>query len=196
MRRITRLAVLAAATMSLLGALTSTAGAVTWHNSGSTTFTATAGTATLSSTGAWISCLGATATGTAPATTVGIVYSISGTATFSSCILSGIATGLDCAYTFTATLQGSGYTQGSHDLTCGVYQFGALLCRISGSRFGEYQNQGTFTSARLGFWSGATLVSQNGPIGTCPLGNGDVVSNSELWFNVTSANAPRITRTA
>jgi hypothetical protein len=192
MSKIARFAVLVASLMSLFAVMSSTAGAVTWHNSGSTAFTATAGAGTLSSTGASLGCVSATGTGTAPTLTVGNVYSVSGTATFNTCTLSGIATGVDCGYTLTGSSQTSGVTSGSVDVTCGVYQFGTKLCHIAGSTAGTYTN----STSTLTIAASSTLTTTNGPTGTCPLGNGDKGSLTHLSFKVTSASPPVITRTA
>lgn len=195
MGKLARFVVLVTALMSLVGVASSTAGAVTWDNSGSTTFTATAGASTLSSTSAALSCTGATATGTAPNNVVGLTYSVSGTATFSGCSLGGISTGVDCGYTFTGTSQTSSVTSGSFDLTCGVYQFGAKICHIGGSMPGSYTNPVggvgviTIPTNALVFVRDATAVR-------CPLGNGDRGHSSHMTFRTTSATPPVITRTA
>jgi len=195
MSRIMRFAVLVASLMSLFAVMSSTAGAVTWHNSGSTTFTATAGAGTLSSTGASLACTSASGTGTAPASTVGVTYSVSGTATFSGCTLSGISTGVDCGYTLTGTSQSGSVTSGTVDVTCGVYQFGTKLCHIGGSVSGTYTNPVSGVGV-LNLATGGNLILSNGPTGTCPLGNGDRGHLSALAFRTTSANPPIITRTA
>jgi hypothetical protein len=197
MSKISRLAVLVVGLVSLFGILSASAGAVTWHNMGSTTFTATAGAGTLSSTGASLGCVTATGTGTAPVLTVGNVYNVSGTATFNNCVLSGIATGVDCAYTLTGNnldggnVMGSVVT-GSVDVTCGVYQFGTKICHISGSTGGTYTNNvpGVLTIA-----ASSSLITSNGPTGSCPLGNGDAGALTHLTFTTTSANPPTLTRT-
>ena len=197
MSRMTRLAVLALGLVSVLGTLSASAGAVTWDNSGGTAFTATAGAGTLSSTGASLGCLSATGTGTAPVSTVGAFYSVSGTATFNSCVLSGITTSVACGYTLTGTAQdGTGMGSvitGSVDVTCDVTQFSTKLCHIEGSTSGTYTNNvpGVLTIA-----TSNTLTLTNGGAGTCPLGNGDKGHLTHLTFTTTSANPPTITRTA
>lgn len=193
MSRIMRFAVLVASLMSLFAVMSSAASAVTWDNSGSTAFTATSGAGTLSSTGASLSCTDATGTGTAPATTVGLTYSVSGVATFNGCRMSNIATTVSCDYTLTGTSQSGGVTSGSVDVTCGVSQFGVKLCHIGGSVSGTYTNPGVVGVLNLA--TGGSLILSNGPTGTCPLGNGDVGHLTPLTFNTTSANPPVITRT-
>lgn len=193
MNRTTRLVVLVVGLASLLGAWSSSSGAVTWHNAGSTAFTATAGPWSLSSTGATLWCGSATATGTAPNNVVGLTDPVSGTMTFASCNLS-LPTGLDCGYTFTGTSQSGGVTSGTMDVTCGVYQFGAKLCHIGGSLSATYTNPGSVGVFNLA--TGGSLLLSNGPVGTCPLGNGDRGHSSALTFRTTSANPPIIIRTA
>jgi hypothetical protein len=195
MNRITRLAVLLTGLMSLLGIASATAGAVTWHNSGSTVFTATAGASTLSSTSTGLNCTGATATGTAPAGSIGPTYSVSGTATFTGCVLLGILTGVDCGYTLTGTTQSGSVTSGAVDVTCGVYQFGTKICHIGGSASGTYTNPVSGVGV-LSLATGGNLILSNGTSGTCPLGNGDRGHLSALTFRTTSAVPPVITRTA
>jgi hypothetical protein len=127
MSKLSRLAVLVVGLMSLFGVLSSSAGAVSWDNSGATAFTASTGPGTLTSTGVPLSCSGATATGTAPATAISLTYFVSGTVTFNGCKLSNIATVVECGYTWTGLTQdgvgmGSIIT-GSVDVTCDVMQF-------------------------------------------------------------------------
>jgi hypothetical protein len=183
-------------TASLFAAMSSTAGAVTWHNSGSTAFTATAGAVTLSSTGANLSCSSATATGTAPAMTVGAVYSVSGTATFNTCLLSGITTGVDCGYTLTGTTQSGSVTSGPVDVTCGVYQFGTKLCHLEGTVSATYSNPVSGVGVLIWATGGNVVATDASPMVHCPLGNGDR-GHLSLWtFRTTSASPPVITRTA
>ncbi len=196
MSRITRLAVLVVGLMSLFGIMSATAGAVTWHNTGSTNFTATTGPGTLSSTSAALNCTGGTGTGDAPTgTTIAPQYLVRGTVTFSGCSLSGISTGVDCAYTLTGTTQPvATQVTGDADVTCRVYQFNAQVCHIDGSVHGIYTyaaGLGTLTIT-----TGGNLITRNPASGSCPLGNGDRAHLSELTFRTTSANPPHITRTA
>jgi hypothetical protein len=197
MTTMNRLAVLAVGMLSLCGGLASSAGAVTWDNSGSTTVTATAGAVTLSSTGTTLSCAGSTATATAPNNVVGPVYASSGTATFNGCLLSGIATGVDCGFTQTATSQdGTGMgsrVTGSIDITCGVYQFGTKICHLEGTASG-----GTgYVNNTPGVLNGPTTILRltNGSSGTCPMGSNDNGDVTPQVYTVTSANSPTITRT-
>jgi hypothetical protein len=165
---------------------------------GATTFTATAGAGTLSSTGASLGCQTADATGDAPITTVNNVYSVHGTVTFTTCVLSGISTHVDCSYTLTGAALDGGNVMGSVvtgnvDVTCDVSQFGTKLCHIEGSTPGTYTNS---TPGVLTVATSNTLTTTNGPVGSCPLGNGDKGHLTNLTFTTTSANPPTITRTA
>ncbi len=195
MATLTRLALLVVGLASLLGIASATAGAVTWHNSGSTAFTATAGSRTLSSTGAALNCASATATGTAPALTSGATYAVSGTATLAGCSLAGVATLTECSYTFTATSQSASVTSGTVDLTCGWYQFNSKLCHTGGTVSATYTNPSSGVGV-LALATGGSIVTSNGTSGTCPLGNGDRAHLSAMTFRTTSANPPVITRTA
>jgi hypothetical protein len=198
MSKITRLAVLVVGLMSLFGIMSATAGAVTWHNTGATTFTATSGAGTLSSTSAALNCGNATGTGTAAALFVGTTYAVSGTATFGSCFLSGITTTVDCGFTLTGTSQPVTRvsTTGSVDVTCDVSQFGTKLCHIEGSVHGTYTRTAGAGDGVLTLSTGGSLNTTNPPSGSCPLGNGDRAHLSELTFTTTSANPPVIHRTA
>jgi hypothetical protein len=196
MSRFMRAAVLVTGLMSLFGVMSATAGAVTWHNTGSTAFTVTAGARTLSSTGANFTCTGATATGDAPTgSAVGVTYTVRGTLTYNGCSLSGITTAIECGYAFTGTSQSGSVTSGALDVTCSWYQFGSKLCHEGGSVTATYTNPvsgvGTLTLV-----TGGNLIVTNGPTGSCPLGNGDRAHLSELTFRTTSASPPVITRTA
>jgi len=198
MSKITRLAVLVVGLMSLFGIMSASAGAVTWDNSGSTTFHATAGTGTLSSTGVTLSCTGATATGDAPTgSTVANVYDVRGTATFTGCLLSGISTGVHCGFTLTGTTQPTTAvtTTGDVDVTCDVTQFNTKICHISGSDHFIYTNP-VAGVATLTLTTGGNLRTSNPPTGTCPLGNGDLAHLSETTFRTTAGtSAPILHRT-
>jgi len=197
MSKITRLAVLVVGLMSLFGIMSATAGAVTWHNTGSTNFTATAGNGTLSSTGVTLTCTGSDASGDAPTgSTVANIYTVRGTATFTGCLLSNIPTHVHCGYTLTGSTQPSaGVTTGDVDVTCDVSQFGTKICHIAGSDHGIYTNPVSGVGS-LTLTTGGNLRTSNPPTGTCPLGNGDLAHLSETTFRTTSASPPVITRTA
>jgi hypothetical protein len=203
MSKLARFVVLVTALTSLFAVLSSTAGAVTWHNTGNTSFTATAGPGTLSATAASLSCTSADASGTAPASFVGATYVVTGTIGFTGCTISGSATNVECSYKLTGISQPTpGITTGGADVTCGVYLIGQEICHISGSVHGHYVNPNPPTAGRLTVTAGLGLRLSNGPTGSCPLGNGDAGSLTHLAFNVTSGTGgtgtlgPIITRTA
>lgn len=196
MHRTARLAVLFAALLSLPALAASTAGAVTWHNSGSTTFTATSGPTTLSSTSATVGCTSTDVTGTVPSLLVGLTLVATGNAQFTGCSLGGLAVTVHCSYTMTGTSWTAGKTTGNADATCFTSQFGALLCITEGPIAGSYVNPPSVGTATLN--ASSTLRSTNpGGGATCPLGNGDPLTlTANTAFTITSANSPSITRTA
>jgi len=202
----TRLVVLTAALLSSSAMLASSAGAVIWHNTGDTAFTALGGVGTLSSTSTPLICTGTgTATGTVAATPAGVsTWSMaSGTITLSMCTVSGQSVGVDCGYTLTATSQSGTVTNGTFDATCGVYLANIKICHISGTDSFAYTNPvapSTFGKIQLG--TGGTLRVSNGA-SNCPMGNGDLGHLSPLTFIISSATGgptphlgPVITRTA
>jgi hypothetical protein len=192
MTRSTRLVVLAIGLVSLLGILSSSAGAVTWHNTGATAFTATAGPGTLTGTGAPLQCTGATTADTVPALTVGTVLTISGTATFTGCTLGTTAT-VSCKKKW--TFFNSGPLSVGVDVSCDIYQFGTKICGVAGSVSGIYTNPTGATPGKLALNTGGSLTLSNGTSGTCPLGPGEASHLSALTFNVSSGSSPIITRT-
>jgi hypothetical protein len=144
MSRIIRVVVLATALISAVAAMASSAGAVTWHNSGSTAFTATAGPGSLTVTGVvGLSCTSADATGvTAASNFVGATWkAVHGTVNFTNCLTGGVPSPTHCTYDLTATTQPSvGVTTGVADVTCTVYQFNAKVCHITGTVHAVYHN--------------------------------------------------------
>lgn len=209
MTKLVHLALAAAALLSVIGALSSTAGAVTWHNSGDTTFQATTGTGTLSSTGTSLTCPGTVghATGTVAATPAGGATwaAMTGTWTWGTCVLGVSGWTVDCDYTFTAQSQSGAVTSGAFDVTCGLYLVGNKLCHLGGTITGSYTNQSPpFTWGQLTFNTGGNLTTSNGPSGTCPLGSDDRVHLTEMNYalNIASGGPPPyhlgpiITRTA
>jgi len=128
---------------------------------------------------------------------------VSGTVTFSGCTLSGQAVAVDCGYTLTGTTQPvTGLTSGNADVTCGVFLAGTKLCHIGGAVPGHYANPVGATAGKLTVTTSSTLTTSNGPVGSCPLGNGDKAHLTQLIFNVsggsggTGTQGPIITRTA
>jgi hypothetical protein len=200
MSKIARFTVLMVGLSSLFAVLSSTAGAVTWHNRGDTTFTATGGTGTLSSTGVTLGCPGADGSGTVPATPlVAGTLQIAGTVTFTGCTLSGQSIGLDCGYAFTVTTQPSvGVSSGAVDVTCGVYLAGLKICHISGASTATYTNPSGATAGTFVMGTNNNLAFSNGSVGTCPAGNGDKGHLTALTFRISDSVLPLgpvITRT-
>ena len=202
MSKITRIVVLATALTSLFGVLSATAGAITWHNTGNTAFTAHGGAMTLSSTGGPLTCVTSTTTGSAPAAVVGATYTATATVTFDGCRLLSLNAHMHCHVGLTGTTFSAGVTSGSADVTCSVYQAGVNVCHIFGSTAVSYTNPNGATAGRISIPVANTLVTSNPASGTCPLGNGERVSLTAQTITVTSGTGgsgtlgPIINRTA
>jgi hypothetical protein len=197
MGKLARVATLATSLLAAAGVASAAAEAVTWHNVGSTAFTATGGATTLSSTGTSILCSGSTTSGTLPTITTTFAVTISLTTTYTGCTLGGIPTTLDCGETFTGTSQTNGKTTGALDLTCSAYQFATKICHFSGAR----GNAAYFNAGNLsGFFSldtGGNIFTSNGTSGVCPLGNGDHLhARVDYWQATGGPLGPIILRTA
>lgn len=197
MSRIARLAVLTTALLSLFAVLSSTAGAVTWHNSGDTTFHATGGPGTLSIGANNLACSGSTATGDAPVGSFATSYNVRGNITFTPCTLAGQNTRVGCGYTLTPLSQAGHVTSGIADVTCVavlivVPDFG--LCHIEGPTSFAYTNPtNTTTPGKLTLFASSSLVITNST-GNCPLGTGNA-NLTEQTMTMTH-RGPIITRTA
>jgi hypothetical protein len=203
MSRISRIVVLVTAVASLAGVMSSAASAVTWHNSGASAFTATAGAFSYSATGVNLACSSATATGTVGATPfVGATWAAaSGQIHYNGCFFAGTSWTINCGYTLTAQTQPSaGVTTGNLDVTCDITQFGAKLCHIENHNPGlhaQYTNPSGGVGGRLTVTTGIVRLT-NPPTGSCPLGNGDTLHLTHQTFGITSpaGGGPIITRTA
>lgn len=194
MGKTTRLCVLVVSLLSVLGGLASSAAAVHWHNSGSTTFTGSGAAGTLSVTGITVSCSTAHATGTVPVTTTGTVFRSNGTVSFTGCTVAGSPWTLDCSYVMTGTAQdgvgmGSIIT-GTTDITCDSYSSNVKLCHAGGTINGSYSNT---VPAAATLNTGGSVIYRGA---NCPVGDGDLAHLSPKTSNSTSANPPTITRTA
>lgn len=207
MSKIARLAVLITALLSSLAVMASTASAVTWHNSGNTSYTATIGSGTLSASGGSFICSNGVMTATvASGPFVGLVWAAeTGTATFTGGACGSNLT-IDCAFTVTASAWTDLTTDVTHavvDTTCGAYASGTKVCHIGGTINSSSTNPtapsaaGTVTSQ-----TGGGLVATNAATGTCPLGNGVPAHLSVMKATVTNGTGgsgnlgPIITRTA
>jgi hypothetical protein len=178
MSRFARFFVLIAALTSLFAVTSSSAGAVTWTNTGNTAVHATGVGGGLHVGSNTLSCTGATATGTAPAGG-GSTYSVTGNVTYSPCSLVGQSTTVHCSIALTASFHIGGIFGGSTslsiDVSCDVkLTFGSIgLCHISGSTPGSYINPSAAGgTGRLTLNTSSTLVVSNFGSTSCPLGTG------------------------
>ena len=206
MSRGARVAVLVSALISLFTVLSTASEAVTWHSLGDTSFTATTGPSTLSSTGVDFTCPSGTAVGTvAAAPFIGVTWpAFHGTITRTGCRLIGQDSSMDCSYTLTA--QGhsggviGGVTNGTLDVTCSVYIVGTKFCHVHGSVSATYTNPTIMPSIHgtlATFTGGDLFITRSSPFPTspCPLGNFDRGHLSPQSF-VTNGLGPILTRTA
>ena len=185
MNRIIRVAILAAALVSSLGALTSSAGATTWSSDGDTSFRATGTPGTLSLPSVNFSCTDVHATGTMTGSTTAATWSAAhGTLLFTGCSIAGVTSPTHCAYTLTAQSGVvSGVTTGALDVTCSVYQFNTKICAITGSVNGTYTNPTATTVGRINTITGGSLMTGVGCAAV--LGGANVAGHlSPLTFHV------------
>ena len=192
MSRITRIVVLVTALMSLFAVMSSAAGAVTWDNSGSMSFTATGGPGTLSVGAVTLPCGSSDATGTAvtSSTTTDVA---TGTATFTNCLLGGASATVHCNYTLTALSQhhvtAPFVITGLADAHCVALVFGAPACTITGSTAATYTNPVGMTPGKLTLVHSSTLRVHNPPGGgTCLLGNNVAATLTSQTFTVTGGD--------
>jgi len=190
MSRIARFAVLVAALMSLFAVLSSSAGAVTWTNLGATSFTATGGAGTLSSTSQFLVCSGSDVRGVTTHGVGVLAPVVHATINFGGgCSLSGQAVGVECGVTLTAASQTTvapRVTSGTADVTCGVYLAGQKICHLEGPVSGTYTNPvAPSTPGVLRTHTGGSLRATNG-VSNCPLGASDLAHLSPLTFTVES----------
>jgi hypothetical protein len=198
MSKFSRIVVLATALASLFAVMSSTAGAVTWTNTGGTTFHATGGPGTLSIGVNNLACGGSTATGVAPMSSATSTVA-TGTVVFSPCVLiPGQSMFVHCTYTLTANAFSAGVTAGTADVTCDTRLAAApanSLCHISGSTGGTYTNPAGGAAGKLTLHASTSLVVSNGNV-ACPLGTGNG-SLTEQTITVTSvAESPILARDA
>jgi hypothetical protein len=197
MSKFSRIVVLVTALASLFAVMSSTAGAVTWTNSGGTNFHATGGPGTLSIGSNNLACGGSTATGVAPMSSATSTVA-TGTVVFSPCSLVGQPTFVHCTYTLTANAFSGGVTTGTADVTCDARLTAApanSLCHISGSTGGNYTNPTGGAAGKLTLLASTSLVVSNGNV-ACPLGTGNG-SLTEQTLTVTSvAESPVLARDA
>ena len=205
MNRTIRVGVLLTALLSLFAIGASTASAVTWHNTGNTTFTATGGATTLSSTGVTIACTGADVAGTAPGgSVIAATWVASGTAQFTGCRMAGISATVTCDYSGTGTSWVAGppgVTSGAVDIRCTSIQGGTPVCITEGQVAGTYTNPTGATRGIGNLPASNTVRVTNANGGNCPLGNGDAVTLTAGVYTITTGTGgsgtagPIVTRT-
>jgi hypothetical protein len=199
MSKISRFVVLVTALTSLVAVMSSTAGAVTWHNTGNTAYTATGGAGTLSTGGGLVSlsCPHVRVTGTSPAvTTTNNLATL--TTTFTNCSGPfGVAAHVHCTIGLTGIAQDVARITGTGDVHC-VATIGGIPCTITGAVPGSYTNPASPTPGTLHIpHNGAGLtVSGSG----CPL-SGAATLSAQTWrvtggTGGTGALGPIFTRTA
>jgi hypothetical protein len=203
-RRVMCFVVLVVAFTAALATLASAAGATTWHNTGSTAFTATGGPGTLSIGASNLTCGGSTATGTAPGGTIaGTAFPFTGTAVFTPCTI-GISGNwyVHCQYVVAGVTQPvAGQTAGAASVTCDT-RFDTSpfpdVCHIRGTTPVTYVNPSGTTPGRLTLSGSTSLVVTNGSTASCPIGNG-TATLTEQALRVTSGSpttlGPVLTRT-
>jgi hypothetical protein len=196
MSRIARFAVLVAALASLFAVMSSSAGAVTWTNTGTSTVHATGVGGTLHVGVNHLVCTGATANGTT-SPSGGTTFDVTGTVTFTPCVLAGQNTFVSCSYTLTALSHTGGVfggtTAGNADVTCDAKLEASPqpgLCHISGATAGSYVNPAAAGGqGRLTLNTTSTLVVSNFGSTACPLGTGAGTLTEQSLFT-TTANTP------
>lgn len=197
MGRIVRLAALIATLAALPAAATTTAGAVTWHNTGTGSFHAIGGSSTLSVGTSTFTCSGVTAAGTSPVGSFPTTYTMTATLRYSPCPNAGANYNLHCDATFSAVAWAAGppaITASSVALTCDITPLlsNTSLCHISGATPAAYGNPFGSQPGRITFAASTTLTMSNGVM-SCPFGTG-TVSWPEHTLGLTTAG-PVITRT-
>lgn len=204
MSRISRLAVLVTALASLMGVVSATAGAVTWHNSGNSAFTGTGGAATLSVGANNLACSASSVTGTAPVGSFLTSYSATGTITLSPCTLAGQNAYVHCGFTATAAAFAVPVTTGVADVNCvaRLTSGNTALCTIKGTTPGQYTNpSGAAKGRTTALTSGTGLTVSHASGTSCLLGTG-TAHLSEQTVTITNASGgtgtggPVINRTA
>ncbi|WP_445148269.1 hypothetical protein [Baekduia sp. Peel2402] len=176
MSRIARFAVLVTALASLMGVVSATAGAVTWHNTGNTAFTAAGGGGTLSVGSNNLPCTGSEATGTATGgSVIGTTYSMPGTITFAPCLMAGQPTYVHCGFTLTGASFASGVTSGVADVKCIAYLTAnnLQLCNITGTTPASYTNPSGAAKGKFTLSTSGTGLTVSHYFGTsCLMGTG------------------------
>jgi hypothetical protein len=205
MRKLMQVLALATALTSVPMALATTSGAVTWHNSGDTAFTATGGGITSTVDGLALGCGHTATTGTVAASPfAGTTWAaMTVTTTYVGCLVYSGSTWA-CTRTFTATSATGGVISGTAATTCANTTSGVEVCHIAGTVPATYTNPtAPATTGRLTLPHTNALVMGNPSMGTCPMGDGVPVTMSAQTLTITSATGgptphlgPILTRTA
>lgn len=210
MSKVARLVVLVAAVASLCGAVSASAEAVTWHNSGATAFTASSGANTLTfthadGTNSPLPCAGGgTTTGDAPVGSFSAGYTITGTFTLTPCVLFMGRFFVHCNFQMTAAAYTAGspaVTSGPVDLTCTVKDdkvANVTYCHLEGALPAHYVNPVGATPGRLTFTAGSTVRGTHTSGASCFWLINETSAPVD-WFDETmtlsSATGPVLTRT-
>lgn len=196
MSRILRIAAL---TVALMAALASTAGAVTWENSGDTSFTATGPATTFHFNGGAVHlpCSSAAVSGTAatgPVTGATWANAASLTVSYPHCTLAGTPYNIQCSASESFDSQTGGVSSGTLATTCDINVFGTKVCGAAGTIANTYTNPSGGTPGRFTLSQTALTVS-NGPVGTCPLGPAAGQLTHQTFTVNSGTGGPVITRT-
>jgi hypothetical protein len=188
----------AALTVALFAVAASSASAVTWHNSGATSFTGT-GTATQFDFGGQVlPCTGPAVTGTAGSGPFsGATWTNAATlnVSYSHCTQAGVPFNVQCSLSDSFTTQTGAVTSGSASASCDFNLFTTKVCGATATIPTTYTNPSGSTPGAFTL-SQATLTLSNGPQGTCPFGNGPAGTFTHQTITLSSAaGSPVITRT-
>lgn len=195
MRTILRVALLATA---VVAAMASNASAVTWSNSGDTTFTATGPSTTFHFNNGAVHqpCTSAAVSGTAatgPVSGATWANAASLTVSYSHCTLTGINYNIQCSASESFDDQTGGVSSGTLATACDISVFGEKVCGMSGTIPNTYTNPSGSTPGRFTL-SQTTLALSNGPTGTCPYGTSGTFTH-QTWTVNSGTGGPVINRT-
>jgi hypothetical protein len=195
MRTILRVAILATA---VVAAMASSASAVTWSNSGDTSFSA-AGPATtfhFNAGAVHTPCTDVSVSGSIGAGPfTGATWTNAGTltATYSHCTLTGQNFTVHCTASESFDGQVGGLASGTLATSCDVTFATTKVCGITATIPNTYSNPsggatGSFTLGQT------ALTLSNGPVGTCPFGTSATLTH-QTWTVNSGTGGPVITRT-
>jgi hypothetical protein len=208
MPRVTHLLACLALLTAALGATSSSVGAVTWHNSGDTAFTATGPFFQIDATsfGFSLNCFGGTTVNATAATgpATGAVWSAMHVRTVSDdCRFVQAPVALSCTSTFTALLQSGTNITGTLDTTCDIFanQGTTLVCHLAGQRPATYRNPTGSAYGSFTVPASSSVIATNGQA-ACPFGPNTAVPWTHEQWTITAASGgpaphtgPILTRT-